>query len=616
MSKISLCVITGNEAAYVERFLGCFAKDFDELCVVRALGNLPQDNTVSRCKKWCEANGKAFRFEEYCNAGWSADAVGQPVAEDDPATWRHVDDFAAARNLSWSLATGEWQFWADFDDVLAPDSAGLIRENAESGRADYYFFTYNIGVSSESNMRERLFRCGESSWGQPIHENVHVRDQAKRWHHDARVIYSHEPDEQKVRDPERNRRIAEFHLRYLNAFAPEIQREYFWKWQADRKPADLEKATRWAEISNQCDIFPEQKVSLLLNMSAAAAVKDRQHALDLAWSAARLMPWQREPWGVLAEHYLAGGDAQRADFMATLMQGMRRPPPSGMPMSKRFYETDGFYLKLRTLRACGREEAARAGERSMFEQHGARFSLLHATRGRPEKALQARSDFLRAAISPFGVEHIFAIDEDDAESLAALKLYRHVIVKEPRGCVKAWNAAAAVSEGKVLVQLSDDWIPCIHWDELMWLALGDAALKRLGQPLDVPPVARANAIASVPLVLAVSDNHRTDALLCCAILTRARYEQQSETVTMGKDTPCLFSPEYFGVFSDNEFTHRAQDAGCMVQAPHILLDHKHPIFEGKKWEEMDATYRRQNAAERYAEGKEIFNRRNPAHAIP
>jgi hypothetical protein len=90
------------------------------------------------------------------------------------------------------------------------------------------------------------------------------------------------------------------------------------------------------------------------------------------------------------------------------------------------------------------------------------------------------------------------------------------------------------------------------------------------------------------------------------ILTRARYEQQGNE---------MFSPEYFGVFSDNEATVRAYADGVIVQAQHICFAHQHPYFEGKKWEEMDATYRRQNAAERYAEGKAIFNRRNPKHAI-
>jgi hypothetical protein len=270
-------------------------------------------------------------------------------------------------------------------------------------------------------------------------------------------------------------------------------------------------------------------------------------------------------------------------------------------------------LRIRSLRAAGNEKSARELEEEIFSKSGRRFSLLHATRGRPEQALAARNLWLRAAFVPLGVEHIFAVDADDAKSLEALKDYRHVVVEQPRGCVKAWNAAAVVSSGQVLIQLSDDWIPCHDWDAMIWEALEKAD----------PGV----EVGSIPRVVAVHDGHRTDALLCMAILTRARYERQCDQFDneeklqpwghIGTITgmPYMFSPEYFGVFSDNEVTVRAYDDGIVVQAQHIQFDHKHPIFTGTKWEEMDETYRRQNAQERYVEGAAIFNRRNPKYAI-
>ena len=596
--KLSLCVICGNEEAYAARFLDSFAKDFDELCLVRAVGNQAHDKTVALCKAWCERNGRGFKFAEYRNSGWRAECLSLPVVDDNPATWGHVDDFAAARNAAWNLASEGWQFWADFDDILSPGSQGLIRENAKSGKADYYFFTYGIKTSNESNMRERLFRVGEAAWTQPIHENCRIHDSEKKWVHDERVIYSHEPDDRKKRDNERNRRIAEYHLRYLNAFAPEIQREWFWKWQGEKdeaKKADyLERATKWAEISDKCDIFQEQRVSLLLNMSCAAFDKDPNHALDLGWSAARVMPWTREPWGVLAEHYLAMGEGGRADFMATLMQLMKRPPPTGMPVSRRFYEDYGFYLRMRTLRASKQADRADAEEKGMFAKHGNRISLLHATRGRPMQALETRGNFLRAAINPLAIEHIFAIDADDQESIDALKLYRHVIVENPRGCVKAWNTAAAFSSGQVLMQLSDDWLPAIHFDELIWLAISEVAEKH------------GKTVGESELALAISETNRKDALMCMAICTRGRYEKQGH----------LFAPDYFGVFSDDEFTKRAYDDGIVIPAHHIIFCHTHPVFAGKKLDEMDATYQRQNAPDRYREGREIFQKRNAATRIP
>lgn len=612
--KISFCLIAGNEQDYAERLLDCFEKDFDELCLVRAVGNQEHDKTVSLCKEWCEKRGKEFRFAEYRNDGWKPESLALSVSDENPATWQHVDDFAAARNVAWLLATKEWQLWADFDDILAPDSAGLIRECAESGKAEYYFFTYGIKGSNQTLMRERLLKTGSSHWMAPIHENCRVHDTSSKWVHDERVIYSHEPDDRKKRDPERNRRIAEYHLRYLNAFAPEIQREWHWKWQAEKdakkKTEFLAKAEKWANISLAAEPMIEQRCSLLINMAEAESTRDMEKAITHCWQAARLMPNIREPWGVLAELYLKDGQGGMADFMATLMQIMRRPQTTGMPVARRFYEDYGFYLRMRTLRACGQGEKAQKEELGMFTKHGSRISLLHATRGRPAQALETRGNFLRASINPLCVEHIFAIDEDDAESIEALKLYRHVIVKEPRGCVKAWNAAATFCSGHVLVQLSDDWLPCIAWDERIWLALKDEAVKR-NSPVkgkdELEIDFETNALVeSTPLVLAISDGHRKDALLCMAILTRARYLSQGY----------LFHPDYRGLFSDNEFTKRAYDDGVVLEAKEIVFDHTHPIFAGKPYEEWDEGHRRQMAPGKMEEGQAIFIRRNQEVRTP
>jgi hypothetical protein len=116
-----------------------------------------------------------------------------------------------------------------------------------------------------------------------------------------------------------------------------------------------------------------------------------------------------------------------------------------------------------------------------------------------------------------------------------------------RGPVAAWNEAAWFSKGEILIQLSDDWDPPMHWDKLIIDAIGDT---------------------SKPAVLAVSDGHRTDNLLCMAILTRARYKEQGY----------LFHPDFFSMFSDNHFTDRAYADDVVIDAKHIVmhLDEERP----------------------------------------
>jgi hypothetical protein len=209
------------------------------------------------------------------------------------------------------------------------------------------------------------------------------------------------------------------------------------------------------------------------------------------------------------------------------------------------------------------------------------ISLLHATRQRADQALSARERWLNAAQYPERLEHIFAFDADDNASLSKLSGFRHVVVKESnKGCVAAWNLAARASGGEILVQLSDDWLPIRHWDT-----------KIADRFRDV----------SKPGVLRVSDGRRVDDLLAFAIFTRAYLE------LLGGD---FLAPEYFGVYSDDEFSFRAYQNGVVIDARDIVLEHRHPSFFAET--AYDETHRRQNEAARYREGRKIFLRRNPS----
>lgn len=611
MPSISLCVMTGNEEVHALRFIKSFGPAFDELCLVRAVANNRHDKTVSILKEWCEKNGKAFKFAEYRNKGWIPNLPENlDVHPHMPETWKHVDDFAAARNMSWNLATCDWQLWADMDDILAPGSAEKIREcSGGIDRYDMFQFTYSIRTSLEQNLRERMFKRGTSKWVQPIHENCRLLNEGAKVCFEPKVIYSHEPDSSKERDEFRNIRILEYHMRYIDAFPYELHREYFYRWQRDKKPEDANMATHWAAIAQETGTLTDQRQLMLLNQATIIGETDPERAMDLCWVALRMMPWQREPWGMLAEFELKLGRGKRAVFLSENMGKLKKAAVTGMPRSEHFYSWRGLHLHLRALRCANEEAQANKIEEEYFTKHGKRFSLIHATRGRPEQAIKTRDYFYQAAVNPLGVEHIFAIDDDDEESKEKLKHYKHVIVKEPNGCVKAWNAAAAISTGHILVQLSDDWLPCLEWDERCWLHLEKAAKERGEKP-----------VGETPLVLAVSDNHRTDHLLCMAILTRARYLSQNELVdseAYGLDGavytgPYMFHPDYFGVWSDNEYSLRAYNDGVVVDArKQIIFDHQHALWLGKPVEEWDETYRRQNAQERYIEGQAIFNRRNP-----
>ncbi len=227
------------------------------------------------------------------------------------------------------------------------------------------------------------------------------------------------------------------------------------------------------------------------------------------------------------------------------------------------------------------------------------FSLCHATWGRPEKAFAA---FKRAMLNTFNrrTEYIFAVNSDDTPTLQMLgSLSDHdcgltrIVTGGFSGSAPAWDAAAKASTGDILIQMQDDLELPDSWDEILmeWLE---------GANLD-PSWWR-----EVPVVVAVRDGYRRDALLCTAICNRRRYEQRGHFIC----------PEFWSVFSDDDFSYAAyrdeRDGECAVIRTDSVFRHEHHYHNPAVPD--DLTYQRENSPEAYRLGAELFARRNPEAA--
>jgi hypothetical protein len=216
--------------------------------------------------------------------------------------------------------------------------------------------------------------------------------------------------------------------------------------------------------------------------------------------------------------------------------------------------------------------------------------MLHASWGRPAKAVVAMRQCFERALVPEGIEYIFAINADDQalpvymELLEWMKVDHVKIITGPfTGSAQAWDAAAQSSSGAVLIQTQDDLELPESFDRSLWNLLGD----RLAPPT----------------FIAVSDGYRKDRLCCTAIMNRARYEQAGE----------FLHPGYRSVFSDDDLTIRAYadaaDGKCtLIEARDLVFLHRHHYHD--KSVPFDATYARENSAEAYAEGQALFMKRN------
>ena len=214
------------------------------------------------------------------------------------------------------------------------------------------------------------------------------------------------------------------------------------------------------------------------------------------------------------------------------------------------------------------------------------FSILHATWGRPDKAITTRNLWLSRAKQPASVEYIFACNADDP-SRNQVEAAGRTVVGNFAGSAAAWDAAAAASSGDWLIQGQDDVEPPQDWDARIEAALETRWIRSLERPM----------------FLAVSDGYRADRLCCTAIMNRARYIQQGEFLHAG----------YVSVFSDDEVTVRAYaddaDKRCtLIEARELVFRHEHHYHNPSV--PMDATYERENSSAAYALGAQLFAQRN------
>ena len=147
---VSLCMIVKDEEQVLVRCLASVKALVDEMIIVDTGST---DNTVEIAK-----------------------SLGAKV---DFFTW--IDDFAAARNYAFSLASGDYLLWLDADDYITPENAErFLKLRADlKERPDIVMCPYEImsgGRPALSYMRERVLkRSAGLKWQGRVHECIAPR---------------------------------------------------------------------------------------------------------------------------------------------------------------------------------------------------------------------------------------------------------------------------------------------------------------------------------------------------------------------------------------------------------------------------------------------------------
>ena len=181
------------------------------------------------------------------------------------------------------------------------------------------------------------------------------------------------------------------------------------------------------------------------------------------------------------------------------------------------------------------------------------ISLLHATWRRTGGPLEVRDAWLGRAADPASIEYLLSMDEDDITTVALTEGLPRLVNPCAGGGVTAvrnWNAAAAVSHGDLLVVIADDLFPAHGWDRTLLDIIGG---------LDPCRTAFAVKVADAPRP------GDTRLLLRHPVISRAFYRKFG-----------LFSPDFRGVYCDDDFTTRAFWRSAILDGRSMQLEHRHP----------------------------------------
>lgn len=548
-------MITANEAAVITRCLDSAVGAFDELCLVRAIGTTAPDETVEIARAWSEANHKDFKFAEYQNS---------------LPGWPHTDNFGAARQMSFDIASGDFWLWLDCDDVIDPETCAKIRECSQQDGINAHHFGY-AKPDGSTCMRERLIRRGFGHWKNRVHENVVLHTTAESHRpdisvHHAPLIYDSEKSH--ARNYALLRLETDASARYLFYLHEELY------WLVVHRGLEIHREEAIATGQAALHLFGgggmEERYEIYLNLG------ELDPAHDETWfdQALRLQPWRREALSYLCQRAVRLGHRSWALSWFRMMDALPRPNPLPWTHREIWYGWARNYLRVRVLRCAGQSEKADAEHAehmkdsayssgvAKYESPKQAFSVVKTiangkalimcpTRGRPERCARMIESF--SATRQGNTELICYVAEDDPQ-------------------IEAYRAYAnAPRSGKRFAGIRFEFGPRITIVRVFNKCLEHEA-DFYGE---------------------INDDHiyhteGWDVKLESAIIAHGRGMAYGRTENLPSgvmiSADCVRALGYFHVpcfqhqYCDNAMRDLYNSAGLLIHVPEVWIEHCHPVF--------------------------------------
>ena len=227
--KLSLCMIVKNEEDVLERCLRSIKSCVDEIIIVDTGST---DKTKDIALKY---TSNVYDFK-----------------------W--IDDFSAARNFSFSKATGDYIMWLDAADIITPLNANKLLSLKIScdPKTDIFMFKYNVAFDKNNNptftyYRERIIRNSPKyKWESPIHEVIPLV---------GNIVYndiSIEHKKMKLNPPKRNLNI--FNKMIADGVKLDARQQFYYGRELFYNNYDNEAIKNLEEFLNRIDGWVENKI--------------------------------------------------------------------------------------------------------------------------------------------------------------------------------------------------------------------------------------------------------------------------------------------------------------------------------------------------------------------